>query len=102
MGEETCMHCQERQAHSCRGLCRRCYVTLTPAEKQSYPDRRHVANGDARNPWRDCHNRRGRLPASPTDALPGSEAKILVMQERVARGELPCHPRDARGYGGLR
>lgn len=35
------------------------------------------------------------LPAERTKAVPGSEEKILVMRERVARGEQLYHPQDA-------
>ena len=34
------------------------------------------------------------LPARPTPAWPGSEAKIMVMRIRLARGEQLCHPED--------
>jgi hypothetical protein len=37
----------------------------------------------------------GRLPAEPTSAPPGSEAKVQVMCERAARRENLFHPDDA-------
>src|SRR5262249_38147489 len=36
------------------------------------------------------------LPAVPTNAPPGSDARIQVYQDRVARGEQLHHPRDLR------
>jgi hypothetical protein len=35
------------------------------------------------------------VPLLPTDAAPGSEAKILAMAERFARGEYLHHPDDS-------
>lgn len=35
------------------------------------------------------------IASFPTDAAPGSEAKILIMMARVARGEGCFHPLDA-------
>lgn len=39
---------------------------------------------------------RCRPASSPTSALPGSEEKIRVFEERVARGEDIFHPDDAQ------
>jgi hypothetical protein len=36
----------------------------------------------------------GSLPSNPTDALPGSEQKILIMMERARRREQLFHPLD--------
>lgn len=36
------------------------------------------------------------LPTTPTDALPGTEAKVRVMAERAALGLELFHPDDAR------
>jgi hypothetical protein len=36
----------------------------------------------------------GSLPSNPTDALPGSEQKILIMMERAQRREQLFHPLD--------
>jgi len=38
----------------------------------------------------------GLRPGEPTQSRPGSEEKIEIMRQRVARGELPCHPKDKR------
>lgn len=42
------------------------------------------------------NNQELRKPSYPTDALPGSAAKVEVMVARVACGEHPHHPDDAR------
>jgi hypothetical protein len=36
------------------------------------------------------------MPEKPTKAIPGSEAKILVMRERIRRGMSCCHPGDEK------
>lgn len=41
----------------------------------------------------------GGLPAEPTQALPGTWAKVEIMRQRVARGEDCFHPWDAPGDG---
>lgn len=42
------------------------------------------------------HNKRLYRPANPTKEKPGTSGKLLVMQERIARGESPFHPNDPR------
>jgi hypothetical protein len=42
-------------------------------------------------------NSKAPLPASPTDAVPGSEAKILVMMDRASKRQQLFHPEDAIG-----
>jgi hypothetical protein len=41
----------------------------------------------------DCAGRA--YPAEPTDAPPGSAAKLLILADRAERGESLCHPKDA-------
>lgn len=86
-----CLHCQVRPAMrtrcTTRGLCWSCYGK--PAIRERYPtrgkfNRRGVGLGF----------RRSRLPAEPTIAPPGTEAKVLVMMARAARGESLFHPED--------
>lgn len=44
-----------------------------------------------------CRNRRKAIASfQPTDALPGTDAKKLVMQERMSLGLPLFHPHDAR------
>lgn len=40
-------------------------------------------------------------PCQPTDALPGSAAKVEVLRMRLARGESLWHPDDATGEKSL-
>ncbi len=42
------------------------------------------------------NTRSPKKPREATRALPGTEEKILVMQQRVAKGEQLFHPNDAR------
>jgi hypothetical protein len=37
---------------------------------------------------------RGALPETPTGALPGSEERLRVLEERAAAGLALFHPRD--------
>lgn len=46
------------------------------------------------NPDDDFRQRQ--IDDGPTTALPGTAAKIAVMQERVARDRNPHHPDDAK------
>ena len=41
------------------------------------------------------HYRDRPLPDYPCYLPPGSDAKIQIMRQRVARGQQPCHPDDA-------
>ena len=81
-----CMHCHYRKA-SPRGLCFAC---------------RSKREIQALYPPTSAHARHGlgqtaamRLP-KPTTALPGTEAKVLVLIARAAANELLFHPHDAR------
>lgn len=46
------------------------------------------------NPDDDFRERE--LDSGPTEALPGTEAKIAVMRDRVERDKHPHHPADAK------
>ena len=84
-GKPLCVHCGRRRRNRPRGLCWTCY--RAPAVQAAYPGNPPpVGSG---NP---VH----RLPGSPTDARPGSEAKMAVMAARAARGECLFHPADVR------
>jgi hypothetical protein len=82
---KPCAHCKLTKAITCRGLCSRCYST--PGVRCCYgrPATRGVGLGNA-----------PKMPVHPTDAPPGSERKMRVMHERLARGESCFHPLDAR------
>jgi hypothetical protein len=115
-GKPKCLHCRERPRGFFRGLCVRCY-NRSDVRGQYPPEPPLRGLRGAYHPRR--HNRKGlpppgfgddeeegerpppvgdrRLPASPTDAVPGSSEKIAVMEERAARGEAIFHPDDLTG-----
>ena len=82
-----CEHCGNRRVTMPRGLCRSCYDT--PCIKRLYPCVRLAFRGLG---LAAPHSQ----PALPTSALPGSEAKIRVLEERALRGETLHHPGDAQ------
>lgn len=83
-----CRHCERVRSNRPRGLCWSCYYTAGVREK--YPStskfaRRGVGIG----------NRRAVMP-EPTEALPGTPEKVVVLEERARRGQCLWHPHDAR------
>lgn len=86
-----CIHCGREPANRPRGLGWNCYY------KTGVRDRYPPTDGGR---WaRNGPGQRVRglaLPATPTAALPGTEAKMAVMAERVTRGEALFHPADLR------
>lgn len=86
----ACKHCKKRHPNKWRrrGLCVTCHGDL--AIRQLYP-----------SPFLCGHrgvtpkSNRGRKPQRITNEPAGSEAKILVMIERVGKGENACHPLDS-------
>lgn len=80
----VCQHCGRLTRR--RKLCWSC------SQKRSVrlahtPTCRHTGHG---------LNARGKLPDQPTDAVPGSEDKLRVLEQRAARGERLDHPDDYR------
>jgi len=84
----ACRGCGEMRRHHSGGLCRLC--RRLPQLAARFPVRRYEA---AHPSWR----RPGPIAPEPTDALPGSDEKKRVMEERARRGFLVLHPLDARG-----
>lgn len=83
-----CRHCGKVRTFRRRMLCGTCY---------DRPAVREAAGGGFGHGYEGRRRRPGRrLPAEPTDALPGTEAKIRVLERRAARGEQLFHPLDAR------
>jgi len=81
-----CKCCGVRYSNRPRGLCWACYYR--PGSMESYPStsiyaRRGIGHSGVR-------------PAEHTLECPGSEAKIQVMIDRVARGEDANHDGDVR------
>lgn len=76
-----------------RGLCRECHAN--PEVRARYgpvaPRGNKALSADRR-----LHSRRKRRLPRPTQAAPGSEAKILVLMARLAAREELHHPEDAR------
>lgn len=95
-----CRHCQARPGTRARQLCSSCYLQLDVREKypslskygKRYAGGRQVA--DSRGYCEPVGGYHG--PAEPTDAQPGSEAKILVMAARFEAGERLHHAADNR------
>ena len=88
---DRCRHCTRRKATRARGLCYTC--SIDPAIRAQHP---HSGSKTARRGI--GHDAKGRQPATPTDAPPGSEEKLAVMIDRAARGESCFHPDDATHF----
>lgn len=83
-----CRNCQKSKANRPRGLCWTCYYT--PGVRDLFPStskfaRRGVGNFNGNTP----------LPDEPTDASPGSDAKIMILMERAAKRQSLFHPLDS-------
>lgn len=83
----VCRHCGTGKVNRPRGLCRTCYYTN--GVREMYP-RAKFGN--------HVHDTRGRDRglAEPTDAMPGSPAKLAVLEQRATAGQRLWHPLDAR------
>ena len=79
-----CRHCGNPRSRRPRGLCWTCYES-------------DVIRGlyEPKNPNGYGPTGTYRL-AEPTDALPGTEEKVRVMEDRAARGLALFHPDDAQ------
>jgi ribosomal protein L40E len=86
-----CRHCQARRISRTRGLCRRCFED--EEVRDLYPPR--ATNGGKNSRYRSGSTG---LP-EPTDALPGSDEKVLVLIERAARRQELFHHSDALPNG---
>ena len=82
-GSSLCRHCEKRQIDRARALCSTCYC-----------------NSDIRNLYppamRSLAKRDTSYQSVPTEALPGTADKMLVMQDRASHGVDIFHPKDAR------
>jgi hypothetical protein len=86
-----CQHCQERHAYRPRGLCNRCYYM--PGVRYRY----HLPAKAACRPA-DVEEAPICPAGAPTTALPGSLAKLAVLQQRASRGEALFHPADPSDF----
>lgn len=85
-----CRHCCKHRVNRPRGLCWSCYYT--PGVTLLYPSTSKYAK---RGVASDC-NSQSDQPNHPTDALPGTEDKLAIMEERARRGYSVFHPDDAK------
>lgn len=85
-GREMCLHCLQRVASRPRGLCAACYYA--DGVRERYPTRLINQNPHIGRPCGE------NTTPEPTDAAPGSEAKILVLQQRLKQGQDLWHPLD--------
>lgn len=83
-----CRHCQKTKSTRPRGLCWTCYYT--PGIRDRYPSISKFARRGLGN-----FNLQAPLPDLPTDAAPGSEAKILILMERARLKQALFHPDDS-------
>lgn len=83
-----CRHCGWRKANATRGLCRAC--SDTPGLRDMYPGE-NDKYGRELPPDID-----GPVPppASPTDARPGTPAKVAELERRATAGVELWHPQD--------
>lgn len=82
-----CLHCATRAISRPRGLCRYCYDS--PGMRERY-------GLIPRIPQSETTPTVTRAPAEPTEALPGTEAKIEALASRIAGGVELWHTKDAR------
>jgi hypothetical protein len=80
-----CRHCGRASVGRPRGLCWTCYYT--PEVRNRYPivSKRGIG----------LFNHRSEPPAKPTRALPGSQEKVAVLEQRARLGQGLWHPQDA-------
>src|SRR5687768_9146829 len=84
-----CQHCRKVLANRPRGLCWSCYYT--PGVREKFPSTSKFARRGVGD-----FNGRIRLPETATDAEPGSEEKLRILEERARLGLSLFHPDDAR------
>jgi hypothetical protein len=83
-----CRHCHKTPSNRPRGLCWTCYYT--PGVRELFPSTSKFARRGLGN---FCGS--APLPEFPTQAMPGSDAKVLVLIERARRRQALFHPDDA-------
>lgn len=83
-----CRHCNRVPSNRPRGLCWSCYYT--PGVRDLYPSTSKFARRGV------CDfNGKIKPPSGPTSAMPGTEEKVAILEQRAARGEGLWHPADA-------
>lgn len=85
----SCRHCRRRKRQQGRrGLCWTC--AQVPEVRLSYPSAMKLGAGH--------RNADPTPPATPTDAQPGTAAKVDVLAARAAAGVGLWHPADATEF----
>jgi hypothetical protein len=88
-----CKHCHLWLAsYGRKGLCHKCGNTPSICKRYS-PVSKYGRRGNGSGRGGD------KIPGSPTKAIPGTEGKILVMQQRVIQKTVLFHPQDADFFG---
>lgn len=88
----VCQHCQEARKLMRRNLCKRCYMDRKIRYRyRSIPGPRRPETAPG-----VVLPSSYRMPGTPTQAVPGSEEKIMILQERASRRESLFHPQDLR------
>ncbi len=92
VGKPICPLCRDprRAATRPRGLCFACYAD--PANRELVPSTSKYAVGTRHN-FSGC----APMPEHPTDAAPGTEAKIEALEQRAKRKQALFHPDDNPG-----
>jgi hypothetical protein len=90
-----CKNCARVVHNQGRGLCSGCY--RRPEVREQFPaNERYAASHPLALGNAGFSNDERKLPPCPTSAIPGSEAKIQVMIERLLQGYHLHHPLDPK------
>ena len=84
-----CRHCNRVPSNRPRGLCWSCYYR--PGVRESVPVHEQVRPPRRRGPASAAC----RCPDAPTERLPGSPEKVLILMEAPASARACWHPADA-------
>ncbi len=83
-----CRNCQKSKSNRPRGLCWTCYYA--PGVRELFPSTSKFARRGL-----GSFNGNAPLPDEPTDASPGSDAKIMILMKRAAKRQALFHPQDS-------
>ncbi len=82
-----CRNCKRVPSNRPRGLCWSCYYR--PGVRDRFPSTSKFARRGV-----DDFTGAAALPPMPTGALPGTPAKVAVLEERARLGQALWHPSD--------
>src|SRR5438270_146923 len=88
-----CRNCNRTHANRPRGLCWSCYYT--PGLRERFPSTSKFAHRGV-----DDFFGKPLLPAVPTPAMPGTPAKVAILEERARLHQALWHPLDAPACAG--